>query len=141
LRELYHIGDILADRTRYHDLSAIFACAGKLKVVTGVLLVLTNLCFLIAAFCSIKASAIRKYWANLVYQAEDIDRWIRSEDRSELEAFFAKQLQTYWLHNKVENDSKAEWLRRSTLFLSMGAIILSIGALLVLAYLFIWTSL
>lgn len=121
----------------YDDLRSVFISAcGLLRLFTGILLVAANSSFLGATLCAVASSAARKYWSRLVFEAEDIERWTASESQTEMTVFFAKQFQAHWLHNRVENDTKAKWLRISTTFLSAGTTSLTLGALLVLVILF-----
>lgn len=122
----------------YKDLAPYFMGSCIVRVSTGILLVVSNACFLVSVIFSIMASSIRSYWAKLVYSPDDLDRWLKTNDISDLKMTITKQVQQQWLHNRVENDAKAKKLRISVLFLGLGASTLSFTAILALGYLLIW---
>jgi hypothetical protein len=124
----------------YKDLANYFLNSGMTKPLTGVLLVISNACFLGSVIFSILSSSVRSYWAKLIYSSDDLDQWLKGEDITETKLIIAKQVQQQWLHNRTENDAKARKLRISLLLIGVGASVLSITVMFTLGYLLIWSN-
>jgi hypothetical protein len=122
----------------YKDLSSYFQNSGDIRLSAGILLVLSNGLLLGSVVFSILASSVRSYWAKLVYSAEDIDKWFDNGNTYNLRITFAKKVQQQWLHNRIENDAKAQYLRISFLLLGAGSFILSMTVTLTMGYLLVW---
>jgi len=121
----------------FKDLVTLFQNIVCVKIIIGIFLIISDICFLAATIHAIRSGAIRKYKANLIFNSNDIDKW-RSTGAAEFKINQAKQLQQNWLLNRIENDSKALFLRKATIWLSCGSIALSFGVLLSFGYMLVW---
>ena len=118
--------------TQFHNIICI-------KLIIGIILVVADICFLVAIILALRTGASRKYKANLVFTSIDIDKWA-SGLAEEFKITQAKQIQQNWLCNRIENDLKVLMFQKATFWLGCGIIILSVGIIISLGYLLVWIN-